>query len=172
MKLPNAFNILKGNEVEKAECEKVDCLLGSIQSENQIVVTAKTNVQMNHAMRTSFQVGVNHLSKLICSTFLNASYQGKHSLRNVLRMETGQGGCGCQNGDRMGQRGHGKGHGGRGANNSNHQNGVDIRDKMRIFSNEEWRKLSPEVIYKIRQARGEHHKTEREAIKCNVAAVI
>jgi hypothetical protein len=43
---------------------------------------------------------------------------------------------------------------------------------MRNFSNEEWRKLSPEVIYKIRQARGENHKAERDARKRNVVAVI
>jgi hypothetical protein len=88
-KLSEAFEIMKDNEVEKAEREKVDCLLDGIVSENQIVVTAKTNVRMNHAMRTSFQVAVDHLSELIGATFANASYNGKRPARNVSRMETG-----------------------------------------------------------------------------------
>jgi hypothetical protein len=77
-----------------------------------IVVTAKTNVRMNQAMRTSFQVSVDHLLELIGSTFANASYQGKHPVRNVSRMEPGhggQGGCGGRNG----QGSHGRGWGGK-----------------------------------------------------------
>jgi hypothetical protein len=146
--------------------------MDGIQSENQIVVTAKTNVIMNHAMRTSFQVAVDHLSELIGSTFSNTSYQGQRPVRNVLQMETGQGGRGSGSGGRMGQCGCGRGCDGRGANSSTHHNGVDISDKMHSFLDEEWRKLSPKVIYKIRQARGEHHKAEREARKQNVATVI
>jgi hypothetical protein len=68
-KLSEAFEILKDNNVEKAEREKVDCLLDGIQSDNQIVVTAITNVCMKHAMRTSFQVAVDHLLELIGATF-------------------------------------------------------------------------------------------------------
>ena len=48
-----------------------------IQSDNQIIVTAKTMVCMNVAMRTSFQIAVGHLSELIGATFSNASNNGK-----------------------------------------------------------------------------------------------
>jgi hypothetical protein len=63
-KLSEAFEVLKDNNVEKAEREKVDCLLDGIQSDNQIVVTAKTNVRMNLAMRTK-------VSKLLLITSRN-----------------------------------------------------------------------------------------------------
>jgi hypothetical protein len=76
MKLSEAFEVMKDNNVEKAEREKVDCLLDGIQSDNQIVETAKTNVRMNFAMRTSFQVAVDHLLELIGAMFANASNQG------------------------------------------------------------------------------------------------
>jgi hypothetical protein len=149
----------------------VDCLLDGIQSDNQIVVTAKTNVCMNHAMRTSFQVAVEHLSELIGSTFANASYQGKRLVHNVSRMESGrggQGGCGGRNG-----RGScGGGCGGRSANrNGKFHNGVDITDLTRNFSNEEWRKFSPEIIQQIWDARAAG-KATGGAPKQNVAAVI
>jgi hypothetical protein len=60
-KLSEAFDILKDSDVAKSEREKVDFLLNGIQSDNQIIVTAKTMVRMNVAMRTSFQIAVNHL---------------------------------------------------------------------------------------------------------------
>jgi hypothetical protein len=47
-KLSEAFKILKDYEVEKAERKKGDCLLDGIQSESQIIVTAKTNMRMSH----------------------------------------------------------------------------------------------------------------------------
>jgi hypothetical protein len=72
-KLSEAFEILKDNEVETAERVKVDCLWDGIQSNNQIAITTKTNVCMNHAMQTSFQVAVDHLLELIGATFSNAS---------------------------------------------------------------------------------------------------
>lgn len=149
-KLSEAFEILKDNNVEKAERDKVDCLLDGILSENQIVVTAKTNVRMNQAMRTSFQIAVDHLSELIGSTFANASYAGKRPARNISRMETGRGGRGRGRGGRGGRGG------GRGDNRSKggkFHNGVDISDLTRNFTNEEWRKLSPEIMQNVRDAR-------------------
>jgi uncharacterized membrane protein YgcG len=170
-KLSEAFEILKDNNVEKAEREKVDCLLDGIQSDNQIVVTAKTNVRMNLAMRTSFQVAVDHLSELIGATFANASYQGKRPARNVSRMESGRGGRGGRGG-RHGRGGRGGGRGGRGANrNGKFHNGVDISDLTRNFSSDEWRKLSPEIMQQVRDARAAG-KAAGGAPKRNVAAVI
>jgi hypothetical protein len=69
-KLSEAFEILKDNDVAKPEREKVDCLLNGMQSENQIIVTAKTTVRMNMAMRTSFQVAGDHLSELMLCMIL------------------------------------------------------------------------------------------------------
>jgi len=170
-KLSEAFEILKDNNVEKAEREKVDCLLDGIQSENQIVVTAKTNVRMNHAMRTSFQVAVDHLSELIGATFANASYQGKHPACNISRMETGRGGRGGRGG-RNGRGSRGGGRDGRGANrNRKFHNGVDITNLTRNFSNEEWRKLSPDIIQQIRDARAAG-KAAGGAPKRNVSAIV
>ena len=169
-KLSEAFEILKDNNVEKAERDKVDCLLDGILSDNQIVVTAKTNVKMNHAMRTSFQVAVDHLSKLIGSTFANASYNGKRPARNVSRMDTGRrGGRGNGGGRNGGRGGRGGGRGGRGNRGGKMHNGVDITDLTRNFSNDEWRKLSPEVMQQVRDAR-EAGKAAG-AKKRNVAAV-
>ena len=88
-KLSEAFEILKDNDVPKAEREKVDCLLNGMQSENQIIITAKTNVRMNLAMRTSFQVAVDHLSELIGATFANASNNGRRPARVVSQMDSG-----------------------------------------------------------------------------------
>ena len=91
-KLSEAFEILKDNNVANSEREKVDFLLNGIQSDNQIIVTAKTTVRMNVAMRTSFQIAVDHLSELIRATFSNASNNGKRPAWNVSRMESRQGG--------------------------------------------------------------------------------
>jgi hypothetical protein len=172
-KLSEAFEVLKDNSVEKAEREKVDCLLDGIQSDNQIVVTAKTNVRMNIAMRTSFQVAVDHLSELIGATFANASYHGKRPVRNVSRMDVGRGGRRGRGG-RYGRGGRGGGRGGRGTTgngNGKFHNGVDISDLTRNFSNDEWGKLSPEIIQQIRDARAAA-KAAGRAPKRNVAAVI
>jgi hypothetical protein len=146
----------------------VDCLLDGILSDNQIVITAKTNVKMNHAMRTSFQVAVYHLSELIGSTFANASRDGKRPARNISRMETGRGGQGGRGG-RRGRGGRGGGHGGRGNRGGKDHNGVDISDLTQNFSADEWRKLSPEVIQQVRDARVTAK--ANGAKKRNVAAV-
>ena len=93
-KLSESFEILKDNDVAKSEREKVDFLLNGIQSDNQVIVTAKTTVRMNTAMQTSFQIAVDHLSKLIGATFHNAANNGKRPARNVSRLDTGRGGRG------------------------------------------------------------------------------
>jgi hypothetical protein len=145
-------------------------LLDGIQCDNQIVITAKTNVRMNQAMRTSFQVAVDHLSELIGSTFSNASYQGKRPARNVSGMEAGRGGCGGCGGGRLGRGGRGRGLGGRGTNTQNGKfhNGVDISDMTRNFTYDEWRKLGPDA--QIRTAREEANMSPTR--KRSVAAVI
>jgi hypothetical protein len=126
---------------------------------------------MIHAMRTSFQVAVDHLLELIGATFANASYQGKR--RSAMSLEwnrdmVAKGGIGGRNG----QGGRSGGRAGRGANrNGKSHNGVDITDLTQNFSNEEWRKLSPEIIQQIQDARAAG-KAARGAPKRNVAAVI
>jgi len=76
-KLSEAFEILADYQVGKQECEKVDILLNGIQSDNQIVISAKTTVCMHPNMRTSFQVAVDRLLELIGSTMQSASKQGQ-----------------------------------------------------------------------------------------------
>jgi hypothetical protein len=127
---------------------------------------------MNHAMRTSFQVAVDHLSELIGSTFSNASYQGKRPARNVSGMEAGCGGRGGRGGGRQELGGRGRGRGGRGMNtrNGKFHNGVDISDMTRNFTYDEWRKLGPDVIAQIRAAREEANESPTK--KRSIAAVI
>jgi predicted transcriptional regulator len=102
-KLSEAFEILNDHEMPKQKREKVEILLDGIQSDNQIVITAKTTVKMNLTMRASFQVAVDHLLELISSTFHIASNQGARPARNVSRMETGRGVRGGGRGDRGGK---------------------------------------------------------------------
>jgi hypothetical protein len=158
-KLSESFEILKDNDITKSEREKVDFLLNGIQSDNQIFVTAKTTVHMNTAMQTSFQIAVDHLSELIGATFSNASNNGKPLARNVSRLDKGRGGrggCGGQGGrgGRGGQGGRGNHHAG-----GKMHNGVDITDLTCNYTNEEWGKVSPEIIQNIRGA--------QEAAKAN-----
>ena len=164
-KLSEAFEILKDNDVAKSEREKVDCLLNGMQSENQIIVTAKTTVRMNMAMRTSFQIAVDHLSELIGATFHNASNRGQRPARNVSRMGTGRGGRGGRG--RFGGRGGRGGRGDQGRGGGKSHNGVDITDLTRNFTSDEWAKLSPDIIQQIKDAR-----TANRAKKRNVAAVV
>jgi hypothetical protein len=164
-KLSEAFEILRDNDVAKSEREKVDCLLNGIQSDNQVIVTAKTTVRMNTGMRTSFQVAVDNLSELIGATFANTSNNGKRPARNVSRMESGRGGRGGRGGRRAGRGGRGGRGGYRGGKM---HNGVDISDLTRNFTNEEWHKLSPEVVQQVRDAR-EAAKAANK--KRNVAAI-
>jgi hypothetical protein len=142
-KLSEAFEILNDHEMPKHKREKVEILLDGIQSENQIVISAKTTVKMNVMMRASFQVAVDHLSELISSTFHNASNQGARPARNVSRMETGHGGRG-------GRGGRSRGRGGRGGNRQGKfQNGVNISDLTCSFTSEEWQKLPEETTRQI-----------------------
>jgi hypothetical protein len=111
-KLLEAFEILEDNGMGKNELERVKILLDGIQSDNQTVISAKTMIMMNDAMRTSFQVAVNRLSEFIGATFSgNTSYSGKRAARNVSCIETG---CGRGRGH-FGRGGRG-GQGGRGGN--------------------------------------------------------
>jgi adenosylmethionine-8-amino-7-oxononanoate aminotransferase len=64
--------------------------------------------------------------------------------------------------------GHGRACGRRGAIDGRYQNDVDISNMMQTFSNEAWRKLSPQVFERIQDML----EAEREARKGNVAAVI
>jgi hypothetical protein len=166
-KLSEAFEILKDNDVAKSEREKVDFLLNGIQSDNQIIVTAKTTVRMNVAMRTSFQIAVDHLSELIGATFSNASNNGKRPARNVSQMNSRRGGRG---GRGRGGRG-GRGRGGRGNRGGKFHNNVDITDLARTYTDEEWRNLSPEIHQQIRDARAAKRDPDANAKKRNVAAV-
>jgi hypothetical protein len=167
-KLSEAFEILKEHECAKTEREKVDYLLNGMQSDNQIIVTAKTTVRMNISMRTSFQVAVDHLSELIGATFINASNYGRKPARNVSGMESGHGGWG-NHGVRGGRGGRGgrNGRGGRGNRGIKVHNGVDISDLTRNYSKDEWVKLSPEIMQQVRQAREE---AKAAGKKRNVAA--
>jgi uncharacterized membrane protein YgcG len=169
-KLSEAFEILKDNDVAKSEREKVDFLLNGIQSDNQIIVTAKTTVRMNVAMRTSFQIAVDHLSELIGATFSNASINGKRPARNVSRMESGRGNRGGRG--RGGRHGRG-GRGSRGNRGGKFHNDVDITDLARTYTDEEWRNLTPEVHQQIRDARAAKAKKAADVNnkKRNVAAV-
>lgn len=125
-----------------------------ILSDNQVIVMAKTAIRMNPAMRTTFQVAVNHMSELIGSTFHNASNQGLRPARKVSRMEAGRGGRGRG----RGRQGKG-GRGGRGQQHGKFHNGVDITDLTRNFTRDEWVKLSPEIMQQVKEA--------REAAKAN-----
>jgi hypothetical protein len=145
----------------------VDFLLNGIQSDNQIIVTAKTTVRMNVAMRTSFQIAVDHLSELIGATLSNASINGKQPARNVSRMESGRGNRGGRG--RGGRHGRG-GRGGRGNCGGKFHNDVDITDLARTYTDEEWRNLTPEVHQQIRDAR-KAKKAADANNKRNVAAV-
>lgn len=87
------------------------------------------------------------------------------------RMETGRGrGRGGGGGRNSGRGGRGGGCGGRGGRSAKMHNGVDITDLTRNFSNDEWRKLSPEIIQQVRDAR-EAGKAVTGAKKRNVAAM-
>jgi hypothetical protein len=169
-KLSEAFEILKDNDVAKSEREKVDFLLNGIQSDNQIIVTAKTTVRMNVAMRTSFQIAVDHLLELIGATFSNASFNSKQPAQNVLRMESGRGNCGGRG--RGGRHGRG-GRGGRGNRGGKFHNDVDITYLARTYTVEELRNLTPEVHQQMRDARAAKAKKAADANskKRNVAAV-
>jgi ribosomal protein L15 len=160
MKLLEAFEILKDNDVAKSEREKVDFFLNGIQSDNQIIVTAKTTVRMNVAMRTSFQIAVDHLLELIGATFSNASNNGKRPAQNVSRLETGRGNRGRRG--RGGRHGRG-GQGGRGNHGGKFHNDVDITDLARTYTDEEWQKLTPEV----HQQKNSHAAKTKKAADAN-----
>jgi hypothetical protein len=69
------------------------------------------------------------------------------------------------------------GRGGRGGMNRNgrYHNGVDISNLTRSYTNDEWRKLSPEIIKEICDARDAHETGKAfggDAKKRNVAAVV
>jgi hypothetical protein len=144
-------------------------LLDGIQSDNQTVIAAKTTIMMNDAMRTSFQVAVNCLSKFIGAAFSgNTTYNSKQVARNISWMETGRGrgrgGCAGRGGREYGRSAQGSCPGGK------QHNGVDITDLTRNFTAaEEWQKLSLEVIRQIKNAR-EAAKSENKKRKAAVVS--
>ena len=143
-KLSGSFEILCDHDVGKQEREKVDILLNGIQSDNQIVISAKTMVWMQPNMRMSFQEVVNCLSELIGVTM--TSHNSK---------------SGCQPSRRVGlvkcKRG--------GGMDWVIANGVDITDPHRNFPQNKWFKI-PQEKHKWIQKK---HAEKKEA-KCRKLA--
>ena len=142
-KLSEAFEILNDHGVGKQEREKVDILLNGIQSDNQIVVSAKTTVRMHTTMRTSFQVAVDRLSELIGSTMtIHDSKGGRPPSRRVSSI----------NKKRKGDKG------------KDIVNGVDISNPHKNFTGKEWFKIPQEKREWIQRQRAEKKEAKRRKV--------
>jgi hypothetical protein len=141
-KLSEAFEILADHGVAKQEREKVGILLDGIQSDNQIVISAKTTVRMHTEMRTSFQVAVDRLSELIGATMtIRDSKSGRPPSRKVASSQAGKKRKSDQNRVVV--------------------NGVDITDPHRNFSRNDWFKIPQEKREWIQKKRAEKKEAKR-----------
>jgi len=149
-KLSEAFGILEDNRMHKEERERVEYLLKGIQSDNFVIVSAKTTVRMNENMRNSFQLAVDKLSEVISATFTRArvSTTGNKAPRRVSQAKSNR--KGKDNGS------------------GNVVNGVDISDLTRNFSKKEWFDLPKEVRERILEARKKKKENKRKVSKVNV----
>ena len=146
--------------------EKINCPNGEIKTE--------VNICRAHHSAT-FEDAVTYMSSAVARIFPNAQpSSGRYKKRGYRNISaTGRGGRHGRGGGRGGRGRGGRGHGGRGrGNNNNKENGVDISDPLRWYSEAEMNKLSQETKKYIlshpdRQAAIEARKKRRNTSAAN-----
>ena len=166
-KLQGAFDTLEKHKVPWYEDNKVRHLREHIRSDNFALRATMNQIQRDPNMSKDFIKATDLLGECIAEENrpLDYSKEGKPPARNISATEsakqgTGRGGRGRGRGRGRG----GRGGGGRGSGNSNSDsvkdqngkkfnNGVDISNLGRSYTNTEWRQLGPGVQANIRKAR-------------------
>lgn len=170
-KLKHIFNILERYKVPLYEEEKVKHLLDKINCPNAELKTEVSICRAQHA--TTFEDATTYLATVVSRIFPtgNPSSGRFRSRRSVNAIRGGRGGRG-----RGGRgRGRGRGRGGRGGRGHSPQseNGVDISDTTRWYSDDEWALLSQETQQRIlndpaRAAAVEQRRKKRQRTNASV----